>query len=132
MNICMHTTAFAALAAKAGVGSIGYKPSYIFKNQQIKRDPHTRNIRGLLPTGKFSSMKCPKISISKIPHTRTHTMIFDLLENSEPRKITNFGHFKKSPHAYTYEDFCPVGKFSTTKNHQFWAFLKIPTRVHIR
>ena len=69
--------AFVTLVTKAGVGSIGYKSSYICKNQtNKKKSPHAYTYQDFSLLENSAPRKVGNLRISKNPHTRTHTRIF--------------------------------------------------------
>ena len=98
----IRISAFGPLGPKDGIGSLGLNPPIYLKIKQIKRNPRTR----------------------------IHTRIFDHWK-IQPLKLTNFDIFKKSPHAYTYEDFCHW-KIQSLKLTNFGVFKNSCTRTHIR
>ena len=118
------------MTAFGPLGPNAFIAAYIFKNQtNKKKSSNTYTHEDFWPLENSAPWNSQILTFSKNPHTRTHTRIFDHWK-IHPLKLTNFGIFKKSPHAYTYEDFWPLEN-SAPEIYKFWRFQKIPTRVHI-
>ena len=120
-------------SGKAGVGSIEYKPSYIFKSQTNKKtSPHAYIYEDFCSARKFHSLKIPNFEpFLKIP-TRVHIRGFLLCWKISQPENPKFWAIYKNPHTRTHTRIFTYWKINQTENLKFWGFQKIPARLHIR